>query len=219
MSRKLSPSDKTTKPSGPEQRLLDFARQQFGEHLSQFLLAGLGEGNVGQRRGFIIHFSGDENIVLRRHVEVITYEPLNGLSYLPRHRDPLVLLALLYLLLQGDHALPNLLCYTQDEVLGLLGWNDTKKTRREIDEAVKRYSLITYKWKMNESEIERRNLSYYTADENLISKYHLIYSEIRESGLERVLNQIAFNAHFINQLLHRSLFEIEWIRVQSISRQ
>jgi len=204
--------------SAPEQRLLDFAREQFGEQLSQFLLAGLGEEIVGQRGCFDITYDSSENAVLKRHVEVITYEPADGSSYLPCGRHPLVLITLLHLLLKEDQASSNNLHYEQKDVLRLLGWKDTQKAREEIEEAVKRYFFLTYKWKMNKGELTRSKLSFYEADCSLISENKLIDEEAREPGRERLLNQAIFNEHFIKQLLCRSLFSIDWSNVRSISR-
>lgn len=198
------------KLSAPEQRLLDFAHEQFGEHLSQFLIAGLGEEQVGQSGRFTITYASSENVALKRHVEVITYEPADGSSSLPRGRNPLVLIALLHLLMTDNQGALNMLRYEQEEVLSLLGWKDTWKARREIDEAVRRYFLLTYQWKMNKSEMLRDRLTFYTANEALISAHESISREDGESS------RIVFNEHFIEHLLSRSLFGIDWNNVRSV---
>jgi hypothetical protein len=198
------------KLSTPEQRLLDFAREQFGEHLSQLLIAGLGEEQVGQRGRFTITYTSSENVALKRHVEVITYEPADGSSYLPRGRNPLVLVALLHLLMTGNQGTLNMLRYEQEEVLSLLGWKDSRKARRDIDEAVKRYFLLTYQWKMNKSELRRERLTFYTVNEALISAHETISREGGKSA------RVVFNEHFIEHLLSRSLFGIDWNNVRSV---
>jgi hypothetical protein len=197
------------KLSAPELKLLDFAREQFGEHLSQFLLAGLGEENVGQRGRFTITYTASENAVLKRHVEVITYEPTDGASYLPRGRNPLVLIALLYLLMNGDHGSLNTLRYEQADVLSLL-WKDTLKARREVEEAVERYFKLTYMWKMNKSELAGARLKIFTANEAMISEYTSV-DTYNGRGV-----RIVFNEHFIEHLLGRSLFGIDWNNVRSV---
>lgn len=201
------------KLSIPEQRLLDFSREQFGEHLSQFLLASLGEEEIGQRGRFTITYTSGENSFLERYVEVITYEPADGSSYLPRGRHPLALLALLHLLMNGGQGSLNALRYEQSAVLSLLGWKDTRKARREIDEAVERYFKLTYQWKMNRSELANAGLSFYTADEAVISESTSIDTEDGKS------THVIFNEHFIECLLGRSLFGIDWNNVQSVSHQ
>lgn len=199
--------------SAAEQRLLDFAREQFGEHLSQFLLAGLGEEEVGQRWRFTITFTSGENSFLERHVEVITYGPAGGSSYLPRGSHALVLLALLHLLMNGGQGSLNALRYEQAEVLSLLGWGDTEEARGEVDEAIARYFKLTYQWKMNESELANAGLSFYTADEAMISEVTSIDAEDGKS------TRVVFNEHFIEQLLNRLLFGIDWNNVRSVLRQ
>lgn len=206
--------------SAHEQHLLDFAREQFSKYLSRFLLFGLGEEQAGQRWHFTIAYTGDKGAVMERQLEVITYEPTDGSTYLPQRRDPLVLLSLLHLLLHSDHESPNRLRYEQKSVLSLLGWDDTSQTREEIDKAIERYSLLMYKWKMNDSDLARSNLSFHTTRECLISEYEVLDEETEDSGqVERVFNQVVFNAYFIEHLMGRSLFGIEWNNVRSLLRQ
>src|SRR5436309_1958769 len=95
--RLLRGEDRPLWLSRPERRLLRFALDTFGEPLSRFLLAGLGEEKVGRRWRFTITYVDDEGAKLKWRVQVITYEPEDGSSCLPRGRDPLVLLALLRL--------------------------------------------------------------------------------------------------------------------------
>jgi hypothetical protein len=206
------------KLSNSERSLLSFARAEFGEHLTQFLLAGLGEEKVGQRWRFTITYADSNGPTLKRLVQVITHEPMDGSSLLPCGRDPLVLLALLHLLLNSDHASSNSLEYRQEDVLSILGWRDTRKARREIDEAIKRYFMLSYKWKMNKSEMARQRLSFYTSNEGLISESNFLNEEDANAGqMKRIFNRVVFNEHFIEQLLNQSLFGIDWSNVRSVS--
>lgn len=195
--------------SAPEQQVVAFASEQFGEPLTQFMLAGLGEEEVGQRWRFTITYVDGQGAKLKRQVQVISHEPADGSSCLPRGRDPLVFLALLQLLTRGGQISNYTLLYDQEDVLKLLGWEDTKETRRQVDEAIKRYFLMTFKWKMNRAELTRKNLSYYTAMERPISECSTLDEE--EAGQsERVFNRIIFNSRFIECLRRRSLFDIVW---------
>jgi hypothetical protein len=196
--------------SVPEQRLVDFAREQFGEQLSQFLLAGLCVENNGQKWHFAITYTGSDGAELLRQVEVITYEPLDGTSYLPRDRNPLVLIALLHLLMNSSQGSLNTLQYEQADVLSLLGWQDTRKARREIDEAEERYFKLTYQWKMNDSELAAGGLNFFTTNETMLSEYTSIDMEDGKSA------RVVFNEHFMEHLLGRSLFGIDWSNVQSV---
>jgi hypothetical protein len=131
-------------PSRHERRLLKFALDTFGEMLGQFLLTGLGKKKVGQRWNLTITFTGDGGTAQERHLRVITHEPLDGESLLPRDRDPLVLLALLRLLLHRRRDAKPILTYQQEDVLHLLRWGDTVEARREIDGAIERYTPLLY---------------------------------------------------------------------------
>jgi hypothetical protein len=195
--------------SPQEQQIVAFASEQFGAPLTQFLLAGLGEEEVGQRWRFTITYLDGESTRLKRQVQVISHEPEDGSSCLPRGRDPLVFLASLQLLLRGGQTPNYRLIYDQEDVLRLLGWEDTERSRRGIDEAIKRYFLMAFKWKMNRAELARGKLSHYTAMERPISECGTVDDE--ENGeVRHVFNQVIFNEHFIGHLQRRRLFDIDW---------
>jgi hypothetical protein len=61
--------------------------------------------------------------------------------------------------------------YELENVLQILRWADNRRNRREIDEAVWRYSQMTFSWKMGRAELARNNLSHYSAMQSLISEY------------------------------------------------
>jgi hypothetical protein len=204
------------KLSLPEQQLVTFASEQFSEPLTQFLLTGLREEELGQRWQFTITCFDGEGTELRRQVQVISHEPEDGSSCLPRGRDPLVFLALLQLMLRGGLTPDCRLIYEQEDVLRLLGWEDTRETRRGIDEAIKRYFFITFKWKKNGAELARENLSHYTAMERPISEWGTVDDEVN-SEVRRVLNRVIFNERFIEQLTRRRLFDIDWNSRHQIS--
>lgn len=204
-------------PSRHERRLLKFTLDTFGEMLGQFLLTGLGKKKVGQRWNFVITFTGDEGTVQKRHLRVITHEPLDGESFLPRGRDPLVLLALLRLLLHAHWKAKPALLYQQEDILNLLGWEDTVEVRREIDEAAERYSLLIYMWEMNRDELAHRSLSHYRARERMITGYETTDKETGDGGqMRRVANRVIFDEYFIDGLLRRSLFDVVWDRVRAV---
>jgi hypothetical protein len=195
--------------SVPERQLVAFASEQFGEPLCQFLLAGLGEEEVAPRWRFTITYVDEEGKRLKRQVQVISHEPEDGSSCLPRGRDPLVLLALLRLLLQNDQANDCVLLYDQEDVLKLLGWEGTPENRGEIDEAARRYFLLFFKWGLNKTELARRKLSSYNAMESIISERGTLDRE-EEGRVRRVFNRVTFNDIFIRHLKRRRLFDIDW---------
>jgi hypothetical protein len=203
------------KLSNPEQQLVAFASNQFGHQLTQFLLAGLGEEKVGQRLQLTITYIDSDGTQLGRDIQVMSHEPEDGSSCLPRGRDPLVFLALLKLLILGDQPPNYRLRYEQKDVLKTLGWEDTSATRREMDETIRRYFLMMFKWEMNPTELAREKLSFYTAMKRPISESQTIDEE--EGGqVRRIFNQINFNETFIERLKHRRLFDIDWEKVQSL---
>lgn len=204
-------------PSSEEQSLIDFARGEFGDSLTQFLLAGLGEETTVQRWHFTITFTGEGGTLEKRHVQIITHEPADGSSCLPRGRDPLVLLALLQLLLHKRKQDNHVLVFQEEEVFELLGWEDTDVVRHEIDEAIYRYSLLMYKWQMNRSELIRRGLSYYTANAHALSEYRTLDKKPEEDGRTQwVYSSVRFDETFIGGVLGRSLFGVAWDKVTSI---
>lgn len=206
------------KLSAAELYIIDFARVEFGERLAEFFLAGLGEVVTAQGWRFNISYTDEEGAKLKRRVEVITYEPLNGKSYLPRRRDPLVLLALFHLLLRGDHIAPNRMRFKQDDVLSLLGWKGTQKDLRDIDEALKRYFLLTFKWEMNKSELKHQGITNHSSQETMLTEHEIIEANKDDgSEIERIVNRVVFNEDFIQQLQSRSLFDINWNSVLGIT--
>lgn len=204
------------RPSASERLLLKFALDTFSGQLSQVLLAGLGKEHGGQRWNFTITYAGGGATQTRR-LQVITYEPESDQSFLPRRRDPLVLLALLQLLLHSRQKSKNILIYDQKEVLDILGWEDSEESRREVDEAVERYSSLTYMWEMGKTELARHNISRYKAREHIISEYEINDEGAGTAGqVERVFNRVVFQEIFIDGLLRRLLFGIAWDSVSLI---
>lgn len=200
-----------------EQRVVAFASEQFGEPLTRFLLAGLGEREVDRRWRFTISYGGGEGSELERRIQVISHEPEDGSSCLPRGRDPLVFLALLQLLMSVVRTPDYELLYDQEGVLEILGWSDTPEARIEMDRAVKRYFLMFFKWEMNRAELARENLAYYTAMERPISECENLDEE--ENGrARRVSNRVVFNDIFIEGLRRRRLFHIDWNEGIQITR-
>jgi hypothetical protein len=104
------------KLSALEQRLLAFVYEQFGEPLTRFLLAGLGDNQMAQVWLFTIEFT-EHGTKLRREVQVSASEHLDDSTRLPQRREPLVILALLRLLVARDQTSSASLSYDLEEVL------------------------------------------------------------------------------------------------------
>lgn len=191
-----------------ERKIIESTREEFGEPLTQFLLAGLGEQKVGQRWRFTISYVDGTGVRLKREVQAISHEPEDGSSCLPRGRDPLIFLALIQLFIRNTQAADYELVYDQEDVLNLLGWDDTEETQFEVNEAIKRYFLMTFKWRMNRTELARKNLSSYTTLERPISECGTF--EEGEGQSRRTSGRVIFSETFIEQLKRRRLFDIDW---------
>jgi hypothetical protein len=206
------------KLSASEQRLLDFAHEQFGEPLTQFLLAGLGETLTAQSWLFTVEFI-DDGATLKRELQVSASEQPDGPTRLPQRREPLVILALLRLFILRDQRPSTSLSYSIEEVLEVLGWKDTARTRRIVDEAVECYSSLMYRWAMGDNELALRRLAFYNSTECFVSGFSRLDEEGKDARhLTRVLNRIDFNKEFVEGLRQRSLFEIAWDQAQSTRR-
>jgi hypothetical protein len=206
-------------PTRQERRLLKFALDRFGEMISQFLLTGYGKEKVARRWSLGITFIGEDRTLQKRQLKIITHEPADGSSCLPRKRDPLVFLALLRLLLnKGQVSVTKAdLLYSVDDVLSLLGWDDTGETRQEIDEAIQRYFQLMFMWELNRPELSRRKLSFSTYSERPVGEFRTIDRAEEEDGVvKRVYNQVKFNEFFINGLLSRNLFGLNWNKVRTL---
>jgi hypothetical protein len=203
--------------SEPERRLLKFAVNTFGERLAQVLLTGLGEETTEQRWSMSVTYSGGGEVTHTGRLHFITYEPVDGSSFLSRGRDPLVLISLLRLLPHQGQEFKADLTYDLNDLMNLLGWEDTEGDRHEIDQAVERYSYLMYVWEASGAALADRNLSSHKARERLISKYHTTDEEMEGSGeVRRIFNRVVFNVAFIDNLRRRSLFDINWNSVLNV---
>jgi hypothetical protein len=195
--------------SAPEQRLLDFSRERFGEHLSHFLLAGLGEEDEARIWLFTATFTDGQGIDRCREIKVEANERPDIVTLLPRRREPLVILALLRLLIVDREMSTSSLSYELEEVLNLLGWEDSAQSRLTIDGAIERYFNISYNWSLSAEELEERNLSFYNGQSRLVSGYsHYDAEEERRSG--RSPSMVEFSAPFVGELVSRKLFDLDW---------
>lgn len=203
--------------SARERDLLAFALGAFGEQLTRFLLAGLGTKISAPGWRFAITSADEADGGYERLIEVIAPEPRRGSSLLPRSRDPLVLLALLRLLpLTADGGFAARLSYDCGDVLKLLGWDDDGEARREIDEAVGRYSSLTYFSEARGIEAEGRNKGFYKIRERPISSFSTVDEGGEGGALKRISNRVTFSEFFVDGLARRSLLGIEWANVRSI---
>jgi hypothetical protein len=199
-----------------ELQVVRFVLDTFGEQLGRFLLAGLGVEAAVPRWQFAVAYTDNPSGPYDFRIEVITHEPPDGSSLLPRRRDPLALIALLHLLPPNYEESGTRLNYDHKDVLEFLGWDDSEETRREVDNAIGRYASLTYFAKAAGAELERLNLASYNVTERPISSFSTVDEEEEGGTLKRISNRVTFSEFVINGLTRRSLLGIDWERVRSI---
>lgn len=206
--------------SQPERRLIKFAIDTFGEPLSRFLLSGLGEEREeGRIWLFTIAFTAHHGVNMNREVKVEADDLPDIVTSLPQRREPLVILALLWLLLAGSGSSSSSLSYQQEEVLGLLGWQNDTQSRLAIDEAVNRYVDLSYRWTLSGDELAEKNYPHYRGWARFVSGCGYRDIEQGESGrMRRVANRVEFASEFVSDLMSRSLFGVYWNKVVSLER-
>jgi len=214
---KIRGGDGVPSLSESEFALLAFALDSFGEALGSFFLSGLGEEGNTPGWLFTITFSDGLGRHCRREVRVqADYRPDLAPS-VPKHKEPLVALALLWLLVVHRKLSLSSLSYSQEEVLGLLGWEDTQESRLKIDEAIRRYFTLLYEWGLGEQELAEINLSFFQGEARFISGYRC--QSVEEDGeMRHTANEVNFDEEFVKELIGRSLFSIDWDSVSSMER-
>jgi hypothetical protein len=214
---KIRGGDGVPSLSESELSLLTFALDSFGEALGSFFLSGLGEEGNTPGWLFTITFSDGLGRRCRREVRVqADYRPDLAPS-VPQHKEPLVALALLWLLVVDRKLSLSSLSYSQEEVLRLLGWGDTQESRLNIDKAVRRYFTLLYEWGLGEQELAESNLSFFHGQARFISGYR--YQSVEEDGeVRHTADEVNFDEEFIKELTGRSLFGIDWSSINSIKR-
>ena len=104
-----------------------------------------------------------------------------------------------------------------DEVLGLLGWEDTAESHLTMDIAIERYACISYFWTLSDEEMVEKNLSFYKGRSHIVSGYG--HYEIEEGLSRRVTGNVDFGNRFVKGLSGRMLFGINWNSVSGIDLQ
>jgi hypothetical protein len=204
--------------SGSERRLLEFTLDLFGEPLSRFLFSGIGEETEAQVWLFSVSFAAGSGVACGREIRVEPDDIPGEPRVLPCRREPLVMLALLRLLLETLGPSASTLSYSQEQVLNLLGWEDNETTCSAIDQAVKRYARLSYSWGLSGEELTDRKLAFYNAESRFISGYS--YYNAEEDGEDRrVANNAEFSSAFVEGLIHRTGFNVDWNRVSEITRE
>lgn len=213
---KLIPTGGYFRLSGAERRLLEFALDLFGEPLSKFLISGISEEIEAQVWLFSVTFDDGSGVVRRREIRVEPDDIPREPRVLPGRREPLILLALLRLLMETHRPLSTL-SYSQEQILNLLGWEDGETARSAIDQAVRRYAKLAYRWTLGGEELIEKKFSFYEAEARFVLGYGFYGAE--EGGeRKRVASRVDFASEFVEELIRRTIFGVDWNRVGGISR-
>lgn len=205
--------------SRPERRLLKFAINTFGPSLSSFLLAGVGEEDQGARSWhFSVTFDDDGGASRRREIRVEADDLPDVVTSLPSRKEPLVLMALLWLLMRDHKAFATRLSYDRNEVLRLLGWDETPESLHAVDEAVDRYVDLNYRWSLSAEELSERNLNKFRGWTRFVTGCGYRDEDDDNGPMRRVSTYISFSVEFIRELTGRSVFDVRWDSVREMAR-
>jgi hypothetical protein len=198
------------RPSKAEQKLIDFSREAFGEHLSALLLSGYGERHAPLSRDFAVKLAEDDTDTPLQLIFVSEGPSTTQLS-LPGGKEPLVLLALLQLLMKKPGAFTGRLSYKPVEVLKLLGWANT--TQATLDEAMTKYFHSFYQLNGRMVNLSSKAASDYAVKLRLISSHGFSSG----GGKKAPLDSITFSLDFVEHLRERKLFGIDWDGVNALT--
>ena len=159
----------------------------------------------------------DGNQELKLNLEIKT-EDRWGLTC---GREPLVVIALLKLLFARSDVLTGRASYTYEEVLKLLGWKDTKRSRDDIRDSIDINFIQSYN--LSEKRDAPETPLFYLRRQHFITGYEFIESaddsdQWGEVAFYRGDFLIDFNPDFIYALRERSLLGIDWNRVTDVTR-
>lgn len=198
--------------SKAERRLIEFVREEFGGHLGNLLLSGYDVTERVQLRRLVVTVANPTGLKEERFLEIFT----EGVNVLPYGHDIVVLAAHLRML--NEQGAVNRLLYDLPDMLKRLGWVDPVEGLRNIEGALIRYYRLSF------AEAKRRRHPLTVKAEGRISEcriidgYDLENEPVRRGiGYPLLYFNVDFNTHFLDRLLRRTLFGIDWNRVTSVS--
>jgi hypothetical protein len=208
-----------TERSDAERQLIRFAREEFGEPLSALLLAGYGEDKRVRSRRFVIDLEDESGGRQQRYLKIVADRLLNARAQLPSGREPLVLLAVIRLLLNEGAEIPRRLAYPRNAMLRLLGCRCSSVSWEFVNGAVTKYFNLSYQPVDSLNELTGRSAIEYTCMHRIITGHGTLGGlKVRGQPEQRIYGEVTFNLHFIERLRRRSLFDMDWGRVHSISQ-
>lgn len=204
---------KPNQSTAAERDLVRYMEEAFGS-LATLLLTGYFESEVQQSRSFTI-LTNNFGVQTRHWITLRAGDS----SGLPFQREPIVLLALLKLMLIGEHgAIGGAILSPAESVRRVLGWQESAETELAISTAIRKYFNVCY--------VRTDDLTYTFPErtERLVGMYRLLrYCEFgrdtkvgaETDHLEGVA--VEFSENIVQQFFERRLFRINWLAVTSLA--
>jgi hypothetical protein len=199
-----------------ERELVAYTKRTFGEHLGALLLCGYGEDRAPSSRDFAVELTDESDAVTRLRLMFVAEGPAGTTPSLPRLKEPLVLLALMQLLMDGGSGAAayesHLVC---GDVPALLGWDETDESRETVAAAVTRYFHTFYQL-AGGSDTGGRGAQGLTRKLRLLSGYEV--GDGVGSGEDGGAKcSVAFAPDFSEALRRGELLGIDWKRVKGLT--
>jgi hypothetical protein len=195
-----------------EHSALSKAIKLLGDSLAPFLLSGLGQSSITNRRSFTAqstpnHHQDSQALAYR-------FEMLNDSSLgLPMGRDPLVM-ALLLNILRDEMRMADTIDFNVSHILKSLGWPQTTESHLLIQRAIERYASTFYcLTELNESEESG------TRFQRLLIGYETIFKPlIVEEATRQLWMKVKFFPSFIYGIFpeRKSFLGVEFQQLQQM---
>lgn len=174
------------KLSQAERSTLNEAHRLLGDNLSTFLLAGLNENQLTQRRTFTARSAQGDEATYR--LEMINDSELG----LPFGRDPLVM-SLLLNILHEQMKMDDTVDFSVGDVLKSLGWPQTPESQLMIKHSVERYASTIY-CLIGQSESNDESTSRF---QRLLIMYETVSKPLSEGSAGQLSMKVKFYPSFI----------------------
>jgi hypothetical protein len=204
---------KAKQSTAAERDLVRYMQEAFGS-LATLLLMGYFESEVKQSRSLTILTNNFG--VKTRHWMTLRAGDSSGL---PFQREPIVLLALLKLMLIGEHGVTGRAILSPGEsVRRVLGWEESAETELAISSAIRKYFNVCY--------VRTDDITYTFPErtERLVGMYRLLrYCEFgHDLGVDSETDHlegvaVEFSENIVQEFFERRLFRINWLAVTSLA--
>src|ERR1044071_1441056 len=182
-----------------EREILNEARRLLGNYLADYLLSGLGETSVTHCRAFTA-------LSISPHSENVLYQlkMINESEQgLPRERDPLVLASMLLKLFERQ-PLNSTICFPESEIMQILRWPQSDKSRSLVRRALERY-LLTAFYLINPAYAEEERIfGRYASFRRLLVGYETPWLLL---PLKRTASQGLARVMFLSEFIHEVRLE------------